>query len=183
MFKLNSGNKFNIPSANLQKLFTGESTKLKKEPINEEIKIDLNLPKNNPLSEVVPVQPIPPNAEFENLVRDKLSKLDEVLLALQEKQDLMNSYIKDKPNLLDSANVNKNNVPVINTKLDKVVRSKKTYYNITDNMWNEIKTTYPELPDTYRVKTYSDGTQYYIDAKNKKIPLDNKALLKILNMK
>jgi len=60
---------------------------------------------------------------------------------------------------------------------------KKTYFNVPDRIWNEIKSKYPELPEEVKSRVYSDGTEMYIEIKKKKMPLDGKCVLKILNEK
>ena len=62
---------------------------------------------------------------------------------------------------------------------------KKTYLEISDRMWNDLVSSGPfsDMPDDYRDKIYSDGVDHYVEFKGKKIPLDGKALLKILSLK
>jgi hypothetical protein len=129
------------------------------------------------------------SVEFENLIREKLGKIDDILIALKERQE-------PKPVLLKSQNhpehfgghdnnIHSNPEALTESKKapEQAPRSKKTYYGITESMWGEIKDKYKELADEHRNHTFSDGTNYYVEVKNKKILLDGKGFLKILNLK
>ena len=50
-------------------------------------------------------------------------------------------------------------------------------------MWEDLKVKFKEFPDELKSKVYSDGVDYFVDMQNKKMLLDNKLLLKILNKK
>jgi hypothetical protein len=192
MFSKNTP-KFNIPSGNITKLFNSEfntPSPFTKPTIvvpAPEPKHDAALiPLNNPLQSLPAQQPHTPQtseinikAEFEYLVKEKLGKIDDILVALKEKQDALTT---------ETENLKKNPNPVIPTPTptfvvepEKKKRTKKSYYTVTDNMWDIVKQKFPDLSDKYRKDTYSDGTDYYVDIKNKKTFLDNKCVLKLLN--
>ena len=165
------------------------------------------------------------NTEFENLIKEKLGKIDEILISIKEKQNLQIQTQQtqqitpsvplppqQQPNHMFYTQIPMNNpltsfntqafnsatpqgiiseVKEVKEKDTKVeVKStekkkgkKSTYYPITDNMWIDLKEKYHDLPDNHRSKVVSDGEQYYIQIKNKKILLDGKGLLKLLNTK
>ena len=118
---------------------------------------------------------------FKNLVRDKLSKIDEFMILMKDKQDQITQSLSTPAT---STSVIQ---PVIQqtsqSDVKKSGRTKKTYYKINDTMWSDIKSAYVDLADKYKELAYSDGTNYYIEHKNKKVLLDGKGYLKILNDK
>lgn len=112
--------------------------------------------------------------EFENLIREKLSKVDEVLLALKDKSEKISEPVHKK--------VEENGLKLDSHKVKMSEKKKKrSFFPITDNMWFEIKQKFTDLPDTYRNSALSDGVDYYVNYKNKKVLLDGKGYLKILN--
>jgi hypothetical protein len=131
--------------------------------------------------------------EFENLVKTKLGKMDEVLTYLKDKYEGVSSEIKTissannnyQQNILNHLNKkNENENEVSNVKLnEKKQRTKKSYYKITDNMWTDVKSKFPDFPDNMKDSVYSNGDEFYVDVKNKKTLIDNKAILKILSKK
>lgn len=136
-------------------------------------------PQTTPIQQTPHITQQPSNSkeedEFKDMVKERLSKIDEFLVLMKEKQDT-----------IFNNNIPQNNQPPSEPPkqtVEKKTRGKKTYYKITDNMWNEIKTNYVDLPDKYKVHTYSDGTDFYVEHKNKKILLDGKCYLKLLNDK
>jgi hypothetical protein len=183
MYKMNQANsKFQIPSANLNKMFESK-------PPTNMVRVDppINTTPQYQQPQVEKYQEIEDNsrAEFETLVRERLGKIDEVLLLLKEKQETMNKPIevtqeKQAPQQIPQSFLQPK--PKIE-KADKAPRSKRTYYNITENMWGEVRSRFPDLPEEFKTKTYSDGTEFYVESKNKKLMLDNKTVLKILNQK
>ena len=129
--------------------------------------------------------------EFENLVKTKLGKMDEVLTYLKDKYEGVSNEIKTisssnnnyQENILNHLN-KKNENEVSNMKVnEKKQRSKKSYYKITDNMWTDVKTKFPDFPDNMKDNVYSNGDEFYVDVKNKKTLIDNKTILKILSKK
>jgi hypothetical protein len=112
--------------------------------------------------------------EFQNFVSEKLSKVDEIWNLIKHSQ-----ISKETSNEINTLP----NVQNIIKPIPKEIRTKRTYYKVTDTMWNDIKTKFTELPDSYKELSYSDGKDYFIDFKNKKTLLDNKLLLRIINMK
>ncbi len=153
---------------------------------------------------------------FEDIVKNKLSKVDELIIALTEKQEsqqkmsngvstqslksnnsIINAIINPEvsgeayprvsgeayPRVSGEARTQGSDDGLKTLTGKKTTRNKKTYYNITDSMWGDIRTKYSELPEGYRGKTFSDGEIFYVEHKNKKIVLDGKGLLKILNSK
>ena len=58
-------------------------------------------------------------------------------------------------------------------------KKKRTYFEITDEKWETIRKDFSELKNEDKSKVYLDGEKNYIEFKNKKIPLDYKAILKI----
>lgn len=125
--------------------------------------------------------------EFAELVNDKFGKIDEILMAIKEKQEQqsISAAIPDKKIAEPSpASIPDASIPTASSVPQKKKgRTKKTYYPITESMWNQVKSNFPDLPDDFKSKTTSDGEQCYIDVKGKKIPVDGKGVLKILNMK
>ena len=140
-------------------------TKIENQVNNFQKKIELDL--SNNLSNV-------PN-HLSNLP-NHLANLPNHLANLPNIQNIQPPIIYQNP----PTYTNYNQQPQIT---DKGKRTKKTYYNINDSMWLDIKNKYPDLIDNYKNQTYSDGTDYYIDIKNKKNLLDNKLILKLLNKK
>ena len=118
---------------------------------------------------------------FKDIINEKLVKIDDFLINIKEKQDMIYNNMSQPQNTVNvsSEQVVKAAEPV----KKKGGRGKKTYYNITDSMWNEIKQTYVELGEAFKSKTYSDGESYYVEHKNKKILLDGKGYLKLINDK
>ena len=182
MHKLNPNNKFQVPSGNLSKLFEKNEPKkfipaeptlfernkemIRVEPPKTEI-----IPQTNKLDE--------DRIAFEQMVKDKLSHVDEVLNLLKEKQDILLTSHAEKQQLSN------NEQPVVQSKPIETpkLRTKRTYYPITDTMWENVKTSYPDLPDSAKSVVFSDGNGYFLDSKNKKVELDNKSVLKLLNKK
>lgn len=202
MYRLNPNNKFQIPSGNLNKMFNQDHNQSNQIPTNV-IRLD---PPIRPTQIIVNEESVDLKAaedkarlEFEQLVREKFGKIEDILITLKDKQDAIANSNKQERIVAEqrgncSAGVHGTEPfepvpqylrpePIKVEAVQKTSRTKKTYYNITDNMWGDVKTKFPEIPDEVRSKTFSDGTDYYIDNKNKKIILDNKALLKILNSK
>ena len=125
-------------------------------------------------------------SEFQELVKDKLSKIDEILIALKEKQDLIltsqSSLVQNQP--LQEFQTPQHQLQQPEPTLQKKQsRNKRTYYPITESMWSTIKATYQDLNDDYKSHTLSDGENYYVECKGKKILLDGKGYLKLLNSK
>ena len=213
MFKFPQSNYTNIPSGSITSVFPKSNQAHPTNPNHQQNQLDSSkcfvsqVETPNPnysgnIHQILPKSEITNNPEevkhisleFEQLVKEKLGKIDEILIALKEKQQGPNEIKYQEPQHLAPPPVNHQipiqqpaipvTAPVFNIqKTEKVSKGKKTYYNITDNMWTELKNKYTELPDEFRTKTFSDGTNYYVEMKNKKILLDGKGLLKLLNTK
>lgn len=197
MFNRLSTPKFQIPSANLNKIFNQEMPQPSTIKLDPPFKQTIIVPQPQEIKQEILQEKQHDKQEeilrlqFETLVKDKLGRIDEILVALKEKQDAFALQHRSEPTPQSTPapiffptpapNTAINLTPVQDTA--KQVRTKKTYYNITDSMWMDVKTKYPELPDSCRAGTFSDGTNYYVENKNKKLLLDNKTLLKILNKK
>ena len=117
---------------------------------------------------------------FKTLVKDKLSKLDDFMINLKDKQDQLFNQKISTPIIVESQQNVQQHQPLLEKKTTRV---KKTYYPISDTMWQEIKSSYTDIPDSYKSKMYSDGTSFYAELKGKKTLLDGKAYLKIINNK
>jgi ElaB/YqjD/DUF883 family membrane-anchored ribosome-binding protein len=115
--------------------------------------------------------------DFENVLKEKLVKVDEFMNEIKERQD------KLEKNTSEKLSQKVENVPVIKQNATEKQRTKKTYYSISESMWNEVKSRMPELPDNYKNQLYSDGVDVYVNEKNKKSLLDTKMLLKLINKK
>ena len=121
--------------------------------------------------------------DFQKLINEKVGKIDEILIAIQSKQDEMQVKF-DKPvpaftdkNLVDNTRGN-------DVVADKTKKKKKSYYNITDNMWKQVAENFPELSeDRFKQKVMSDGESFYVNMNKTKKLLDNKLYLKLLNDK
>ncbi len=165
---------------------------------NEEITIIEN---NNEMEKIDKINEIKINEEFarkefERIVREKLDKLDNVLLSLKEKQDGISEIkleSKNLPpkviesNLLNVGQTIPNIIQNVPNQLNvgQIIpkRTKRSYYPITDNMWNDVQVKFPDIPLDIKQKIYSDGLDYFVDTKNKKSLLNNKIILKLLNKK
>ena len=139
-----------------------------------------NPPLTKPMQSPIHHTPSQPQIEstkeeelFKDMVKEKLGKIDEFLISIKEKQDQL---------LSSNPSSQQVSIPQLSKGTPKG-RSKKTYYKITDTMWNDIKSSFVDLPEAYKNNAYSDGTSYYVEHKNKKILLDGKGYLKILNDK
>lgn len=115
---------------------------------------------------------------FKDMVKERLAKIDEFLVIIKEKQDQLNQTSASVPTQQPANTV----IPQLQKKESKP-RSKRTYYKINDTMWNDIKSSFVDLADHYKNNAYSDGTSYYIEHRGKKVLLDGKGYLKILNDK
>ena len=199
MYKLNPNNKFQVPSGNLTKLFEKNEPKKFLQPessLFDSTKRDMirvEPPKIEKSPDQLKLEE--DRANFEVMVKDKFSKVDEILMLLKEKQDVLltahtekqqlqnDHHANQNPNLMPSQpqeiSGNRNEQPVISGKL----RTKRTYYPITETMWENVKSSYPDLPESAKSSIFSDGVGYFLESKNKKIELDNKAVLKLLNKK
>jgi hypothetical protein len=188
MYRLNPNNKFSIPSGNLSKMFNGTPESAfnsvhKENLIRVEAKHETPIPVEVVKEVYVDSEKVAEDkhkADFEMLVRDKLGKIDEILIALKDKQDaMMGSEVGGVQTGLKAPPADYRPIEIDK----KQPRSKRTYYPITTNMWQDVKGKFPDLPEDIKPKVFSDGENYYIDTKNKKTLLDNKALLKLLNKK
>lgn len=139
----------------------------KVEPINEPKKSEEPLPTHDDNYKKL-------KDEFQNFVSEKLSKIDEIWNLIKHSQ-ISKETSNEVHTLPNAQNIIK--------PIPKETRTKRTYYKVTDTMWSDIKTKFTELPDSYKELSYSDGKDYFIDFKNKKTLLDNKLLLRIINMK
>lgn len=121
---------------------------------------------------------------FRELIKTKLTKIDEFLITMKDKQDTLYDFVKNNPQsqIPPPAPIQLPPQTVTETS-QKQSRTKKTYYKINETMWSEIKSSFTDLPDKYKDTTYSDGSNYYVDHKNKKLLLDGKTYLKLLNNK
>ena len=114
--------------------------------------------------------------EMEEIMNKKMGKVDEILSLLKEG----NSFTK-KEEVAQNTPIFKPQ-PIITT-TEKKIRTKKSYYPITETMWNDLKVKFAEFPEELKSKVFSDGESYYVEMQNKKNLLDNKLLLKLLNKK
>lgn len=183
MYRLTQPNRNQIQSGSISSIFPNtfnhdnqKVSQIKAVIADTSEVIESMIPRNNVMVQEDSFTQLKP--EFEQLLRDKLTKIDDILVNLKERFDKSDN-VKPK---YDNYEEVKMNEPVTNKVLEKS-RSKRTYYKITDTMWNEVKNRFTEIPEEYKSKTYSDGVDYYIEHKNKKIILDGKALLKVLNNK
>ena len=66
-----------------------------------------------------------------------------------------------------------------------IVRTKRSYYPITETMWGggDLKAKFIEFPHEMKSKVFSDGESYYVETQYKKNLLNNNLLLKLLNNK
>lgn len=58
-------------------------------------------------------------------------------------------------------------------------KRKRTFFEITDEKWTNIRSEFPDLKEEDKTRVFSDGVNNYIEVKGKKIPLDYKAILKL----
>lgn len=161
--------------------------------------------------------------EFECLIKEKLGKIDEIMLALKEIQDAKNVLPPLTPSLVkEQESWKSTGLPIVNQETDngreinrfqassggagkrdpnsnsfnniqpydtdnmltkKRTRFKRSYYPVTENKWNELKTAFSELTDEHKKLVFSDGEKNYIELKNKKVELNYKAILKLLSKK
>ena len=121
--------------------------------------------------------------DFQKLINEKVGKIDEILIAIQTKQDEMQIKF-EKPIV-----VSNDSKPLVdntrnNDVVDKTKKKKKSYYNITDTMWKQVAENFPELSeDKFKQKVMSDGESFYVNLNKTKKLLDNKLYLKLLNDK
>ena len=188
MYRLNPNNKYQIPSSNLAGLFKPQEN-LKFDQIPNNIEVIGKQATTKP-AETKESDEFEMRAEFEKIVKQKLEKIDEVLDALKARHDKIYEEQAIVQETLSSPLINNSlsNQPqqkITNATLLKsqTPRTKKTYYQIIESMWTDVKSKFPDLSDELKSKIYSDGTDYYVDMKNKKCLLDNKLLLKILSKK
>jgi hypothetical protein len=122
------------------------------------------------------------SVEFEDMVKTRLSKIDEFMLAMKE-----NQYKKEEPVPIGVPIKIESFAPEKVTSEQKIIPEKKqrgfkkTYLPISDMMWDGILQQFPEIPKEYRDRTFSDGNDYFIDTNKKKNVLDGKEYLKIIN--
>jgi hypothetical protein len=118
--------------------------------------------------------------EFKSIIESKMGKIDEILVAIA---DLKNSKVNQQATSISMESVKPAiQIPeTIQSNISQPKKGKKTYYKITDNMWSNLKGKYPEINENCRDNTYSDGSNNYVEIKGKKILLDDKGYLKIIN--
>jgi len=119
---------------------------------------------------------------FSTTLTEKLSKIDDLIILLNEKQDKTKiNTMEIVPTTTTVANVAATECGGGELLQQKTKRAKKTYFRITDQIWIKVKENFPELTEKDKVNVYSDGEIFYYDLGGKKIKLDNKCYLKILN--
>lgn len=118
------------------------------------------------------------NSEFENMVRDKIGKIDEIMVTLKDLAEKKQFTQQSLPPQENQITVHQ---PVaVKPTVQATKRVKRSYYPIPENRWNELKVTFPELQETHKNIVFSDGEKNYIELKNKKVELNYKAILKLL---
>lgn len=126
--------------------------------------------------------------EFQTLINEKLGKIDEILVALKEKQEEMSSSIQKQGLGFKLSEIEQEKVgPELNSTFKAETKAKrnpkKSYFSITEQMWSNLKSNFPELSDNYKNQTFSDGDSFYVNINGSKKLLDNKLYLKLLNIK
>ena len=122
--------------------------------------------------------------DFQKLINEKVGKIDEILIAIQSKQDEMQVKF-DKPIDIPSGVATGAATGIADVRMGVEPKKKKrSYYNITDSMWKQVADNFPELCEKkFKSKVMSDGESFYVNLNKTKKLLDNKLYLKLLNDK
>lgn len=109
----------------------------------------------------------------------KFSKFDEALMMF-------------KNNKYPHKEIEENIIPAEKTMLKKrqtdftpekinIKKKRKEYQTITEDLFTDIKDKYPQFPESEKPNIVTDGDDFYLSKKNKKIPLNKMNVLKMIN--
>ena len=181
-----------ILQKNNESSFTPQSLNIQQQPITTQQPIVSQTPivSQQPIVQHIVEQPqiketqkLFDKEEFYEFMNTKFNKFDEALTSFKtdfysKQQSLIQqptSIQQSCDDIKPTTSVSKQNIPK---------RTKKSYANVDESLFTKLKEKYPTLPDERKesISIDNDGN-YYFNKKNKKIPLNNVNVLKIINNK
>jgi len=136
--------------------------------------------------------------EFEDLIKEKFGKIDEILNYLKQKQTLIKDdplielplardpIIKEEKKVLFKE-IGKKTVDEIKTNKYEVVDDDEEidpvddleFVNLTNKQFEKFKKAFPEFPRSYRHKLFTDGSVFFVELAGKKVVVDDKVITRI----
>lgn len=119
--------------------------------------------------------------ELYEFINSKFVKLDDALLSYKRQT---NPPVKEIENVENKKAALEKTREVITDKLTAVKKQKRTFENVDDSLFTQVKEKYPSYPEDKKnlVVIDNDGN-FYINKNKKKIPLNNINTLKLINNK